>query len=81
MEKNCLNCDYWKPYYVPTLGRCHNRPPVRMPVRRFNDLGAEAPTMETLWPETEPDDFCGAWKRETTSPYDGPRLETREGGQ
>ena len=52
VEKICGTCKYFAPYDpgYPTVGTCHNAPPVAEDVGRY------------LFPTVKEKDWCGQWK-------------------
>jgi hypothetical protein len=63
IEKKCDQCRFWRAVHSgdppqswrPTLGECRKRAPK---VQAHTDMAPD-----TVWPRTEPDDFCGDFKR------------------
>lgn len=59
MER-CSTCRAWMPIMKanPPRGRCHRRAPLVVVQAHTTDLEE---LVETVWPETAPDEFCCDW--------------------
>ena len=54
LEAHCSGCRWWRKIGEEPVGECHGGPPSAAP---------EGTGQVTLWPITEPDDECGAFRR------------------
>jgi hypothetical protein len=63
-EKKCQTCKFWEPFHVPGSGRCRRNPPGTLPSRKWDDFELPVTLPATAWPETRPEDWCGAWEPE-----------------
>lgn len=61
-EKICSNCLFWKRLFGQrsiVLGDCRIKSPTVLCV---NEFGESYSRVESHWPETNDDEWCGDWK-------------------
>jgi hypothetical protein len=58
MENNCENCKFWQEDgEIPGLGSCHRYAPNAVVSHPVQVPGS----MDTDWPRTKNDEWCGEW--------------------
>lgn len=69
MKRVCELCAFWDRNYAyeTAVGKCRKNPPTIVPVRHPEDSGDDftAHFYSGYWPETHPNDWCGAFQSRT----------------
>ena len=62
----CGGCAWWDAEEGARRGRCRARPPEVVPMGLVSSVKGEGRhvNLGTMWPMTQPSDWCGAWREE-----------------